>query len=131
MLTIVIILTAGCSDKVSVTGTVKYSGGEPLTKGSVFFRNAEGTRAYQGALKPDGSFALGEIEDGDGIPPGTYSVWIAGANTTDYVRDAAGNLGKQTQSVLIDPKYESPETSELTYTINKSRMRLEITVERP
>jgi len=131
VLAIAIILTTGCSGKVNVTGTVKYPDGEPLTKGNVFFRNAEGTLAFQGTLKPDGSFALGEIKDGDGIPPGNYSAWIAGANATDYARDAAGNLGQQIYSVIIDPKYESPETSGLKYTIDKGNTRLEITVERP
>ena len=126
-----IIFTTGCSDKVSVTGTVKYTDGEPLTQGSVFFRNTDGTHMFHGALDSSGAFALGEIRDGDGIPSGTYTAWIAGANTSDYEQDAAGNLLGRTVSIVIDPKYESPETSGLSFEIDKSRNRIEIEVERP
>jgi hypothetical protein len=126
-------LISGCSGKVSVTGSVKYSDGEPLAKGSVCFRNEEGTRMFQGALKPNGTFDLGEIMDGDGIPAGKYSAWIAGANTTDYVRTARGDLtNQQTHEILIDPKFESPETSGLTFEIERGKKaNLDITVERP
>ena len=132
LLAVAFIFTSGCSDKVGVNGTVKFSDGEPLTQGTVFFRNAEGTRMYQGALQTDGSFALGEIRDGDGIPSGSYTAWIAGANRTDYARDADGNLtGKQVNVVLIDPKYETPETADLSFTIEQKKTRIDILVERP
>ncbi|MCL2006321.1 MAG: carboxypeptidase-like regulatory domain-containing protein [Planctomycetaceae bacterium] len=126
-----ILFTTGCTDKVRVTGTVKYTDGEALTQGSVFFRNAEGTHMFHGALDQNGAFALGEIRDGDGIPSGTYTAWIAGANTSDYEQDAAGNLLGRMVSIIIDPKYESPETSGLSFMIDKSRHRIEIEVERP
>jgi hypothetical protein len=131
MLIISVTLISGCSGKVSVTGTVKYTDGEPLAKGSVYFRNEEGTRMFRGALQPDGTFELGEMMDGDGIPAGRYSAWIAGANTSDYVRTADGDLtDQQTHEILIDPKFESPETSGLTYEVTGAT-KFDIVVERP
>ena len=127
-----IIFTSGCSGKSSVTGTVKYPDGEPLTQGAVFFRNAAGTQMYQGALKPDGSFALGEIKDGDGIPPGDYTAWIAGANDEIYELDAEGNpTGRRINMEIIAPKFTSPETSDLSYTVGKGNNKIDILVERP
>jgi len=132
---LVLVLIAGCSGKSSVSGAVTYmDDGQPLTRGDVFFRNADGTRMYQGAIKPDGSFALGEIKDGDGIPPGSYKVWIANANTTDYDLDEEGRpkSTRMIEIVLIDPKYTSPATSDLTFEIKSGeRKSLDIVVEAP
>lgn len=127
-----LLVLTGCSGKVNVTGTVKYPDGTPLAQGNVFFRNADKTRMYQGTLQPDGSFALGELQDGDGIPSGTYAAWIAGANTSDYERNAAGvPVGKKIDTILIDTKYESPDTSGLSFTVGGGKNVLEITVEKP
>jgi len=127
-----LLVITGCSGKVNVTGTAKFPDGTPLAKGNVFFRNADKTQMYQGTLQSDGSFALGEIEDGDGIPPGTYAAWIAGANTSDYQRNAAGDpAGRIIETVLIDKKYESPDTSGLSFTVGGGRNVIEITVDKP
>ena len=112
-----VIFSTGCSSSVTVKGTVKYPDGEPLTRGIVFFQNAARTLMYQGTLQPDGSFALGVLKDGDGIPPGDYLAWISNANT-DF-------------EIIIDPKYVSPQTSGLTYSIDTKRSNIEIIVERP
>jgi len=62
----------GCSQNAKVTGTVTYSDtGEPVKSGTVMFTN-EKTQG-RGTIK-DGKYSVGLIEDGEGIPPGTYTV---------------------------------------------------------
>ena len=121
----------GCSGKVNVHGTVKYPDGSPLEKGTVCVGNDLVT--YMGNIRAGGTFSLGEIKDGDGIPPGSYKVWVANANTRDYVLDVEGKTtGKTTENVIIDPKYTSPSTSDLTFEIKSGeRKSLDIVVEAP
>ena len=127
-----VLFVCGCSGKVHVHGTVKYPDGLPLEKGTVCVGNDLVT--FMGAIRAGGTFALGEIKDGDGIPPGSYKVWIANANTTDYDLDEEGNprSRKMIEVVLIDPKYTSPSTSDLTFEVKPGeRKSLDIIVEAP
>ena len=126
----ILLTTVGCSDKITVDGTVKFSDGETLTKGSVFFGNAAGTHQYYGAIKSDGTFSLGGLKDGEGIPAGTYSVWLSGINFSDYGIDEKGKSWS-TSSVIMDPRFEQPQTSGLSFDIKEKTKNLEITVERP
>ena len=127
-----VLCVCGCSGKVNVHGTVKYSDGSPLEKGTVCVGNDLVT--FMGSIRAGGTFSLGEIRDGDGIPPGSYKVWIANANTTDYDLDEEGRpkSTRMIEIVLIDPKYTSPATSDLTFEIKSGeRKSLDIVVEAP
>jgi len=122
----------GCSGKVQVHGTVKYPDGSPLEKGTVCVGNDQVT--FMGNIRADGTFSLGEIKDGDGIPPGSYKVWIANTITRNYELDKEGQpiSTRKTEIVLIDPKYGSPSTSGLTFEVKSGeRKRLDIIVETP
>jgi hypothetical protein len=125
----ILLTTLGCSDKITVKGTVKFSDGEPLTKGEVFFGNAAGTHQYYGSIKPDGSFSLGGLKDGEGIPAGKYSVWLVRVNLTEYGTDERGR-GWVNETIIVDPRFEQPQTSGLSFDIDKAA-DIEITVERP
>jgi hypothetical protein len=128
---VILIFCAGCSQKIKTHGKVRYSDGTPLTKGNVFLSN--GLQMFQGTINQDGSFYLGEIRDGDGIPVGNYSAWISGANTTEYELDQKGErTGKQKDIIIIDPKYTDRETSGLNFEIKPGQKNdLEIIVEKP
>ena len=125
----ILLTVLGCSDKITVKGTVKFSDGEPVTRGSVFFGNAAGTHQYYGVIKPDGSFSLGGLKDGEGIPMGKYSAWLAGVNTSEYGVDERGKSWERV-SIIMDPKFGIPQTSGLSYDI-QGKTNIEITVERP
>ncbi len=125
-----LVVGSGCSSKIKAHGAVKFSDGTPLTKGTVFF--SDGLRMFQGEIRANGTFAIGEIRDGDGIPPGNYKVWVV-ANTHDYIRDPETEqiTNRMTHEIVIDPKYESRETSGLSYDIKPGQSSLEIVVEKP
>lgn len=127
---LVLVFFAGCSKKIKVHGSVRFSDGVPLTEGTVFL--SDGLLMYHGEIAPDGSFRLGEIREGDGMPPGRYSAWVA-ANKEEYETDAQGKpTGKRIKTNLIDPKYTNRKTSGLTFEIMPGkRNAIEITVEKP
>ena len=62
----------GCNQNVKVTGKVTYSdNGEPVGKGTVFFI---GEKEQARAEIKDGKYSVGLLKDGEGIPPGKYTV---------------------------------------------------------
>ena len=72
VLLLMCLFTVGCSQNVRVTGTVTYSDtGEPVRSGVVFFIS---DTVMGRANIVDGRYSIGLINDGDGIPRGTYSV---------------------------------------------------------
>jgi len=78
------IAVAGCGKgHVKMSGRVTYSDtGEPLELGTVSFTN--GTIQARGVLDKDGKYVIGMLSAGDGLPPGTYNVYVANA----YRREA-------------------------------------------
>jgi hypothetical protein len=117
----VLLVIAGCSNKVKVGGTVKFDDGMPLDAGQVFMSN--GTFMFQGKILSDGTFSIGEIKDGDGIPPGNYGIWIAGANPS---------ATDQYQTLKIPTKYTNRETSGLTFEVKKNGTKtIDILLEKP
>lgn len=116
---------SGCgSGNIKAGGTVKFPDGSPLGCGSVLFENS-GSQ-YVGHIKPDGSFVISGLKEGDGLPAGTYKVAISGA--AEYVLDSEGN---EVEKLLIASKYASTSTSELTFDISPTNKNIEITVEKP
>lgn len=119
------LILSGCgSNGIKAGGTVKFSDGSPLTCGTVLFENE--SSQYVGHIKPDGSFVVSGLKEGDGLPAGTYKVAISGA--AEYVADAEGN---ETEKFLINPKYISTSTSDLAFDISPENKKIEITVEKP
>ena len=127
---VILFAASGCSGKSTVRGTVKFSDGEPLTRGSVFFQDVGGVHQFFGVINEDGTFSLGELRDGDGIPPGQYTAWLAGVNIEEYGMDENDRDWRRVE-VIMDKKFESPRTSGLSFEISTKRTNIEITVERP
>ena len=72
VLLLLCLVAFGCSPNVKVTGTVTFSDtGEPVKFGTVIF--AGETEAGRGTIK-DGKYSVGLSKDGEGIPPGTYTI---------------------------------------------------------
>lgn len=114
----------GCSN-AKVDGTVKFKDGTPLTEGKILFE-APKVGSVSGMIKNDGSFQLGTLKDGDGVPRGSYRGKIIGTMKADP------NSPKEDIQYIrvIDAKYENYETSGITLEV-KGKMTVDIPVEAP
>ena len=125
LLTLSAMLLSGCG-QTKVTGTVSFPDGSPLTTGTIIFEDDK--NSYTATIKDDGSFKMGMLKDGEGIPPGQYRVAIMAV-------DPESDNDVETQATskarfLTHPKYASSRTSGITYDVQKN-MNITITVEKP
>ncbi len=110
-------MVVACSSNVKTGGTVVFADGSVLDRGMVVLSNE--TSQYTGMIRPDGSFKLGGLKQGSGLPPGTYR---------GVVLDALGD----DEFSLIANKFSSAELSGLVFEISKGdREPLQIVVEPP
>jgi hypothetical protein len=110
-----LLVFVGCSDAVSVTGTVKLADGTPFTMGYVSFESA--TTNVIGPLDRNGNFSLFQIKPGDRVPPGTY-------------RGAIMFGGTDEDPLPFPSKYTSFATSGLTVTVERGKpVTLDIVLE--
>ena len=119
----------GCDQNVKVKGTVTYSDtGEPVKFGTVIF-NGENV-VGRGAIN-NGKYSVGRINDGDGIPRGTYTV----SSDSPYIPEPPkiamiGIDGKPVSTNAPSQERELFYTKEpKTFEIKKS-MTYDFTVER-
>lgn len=122
LLLLLVLLLSGCSDKKKLGGKVTFSDGEPLKAGTVFFSKDDFlARAH---LRPDGTYDVGSLSQKDGLPPGTYKVYISGAveavdpNDPDKLRS------------LIAPEFASLEKTPLSVTVPGEKV-YDIVVKKP
>ena len=136
---LVLIFLAGCGDP-KVTGKVTFPDGTPLTKGQVLFQK-EGFVAA-GDIRSDGTYSAGKNKDGDGLPPGKYEVFIAGATMAGELQNAPapseglGSADSRAHEMaetihLVHRKYTNPNTSGLTVEVKNKAVKFDITVEPP
>lgn len=128
---LVVLFLCGCNSKEPFHGSVLFEDGQPLAIGTVCL--SDGLHLYQGVIQQNGSFQIGEFRDGDGIPPGNYTAWIANANTIEYILNAKGErTGKTVEHKTIADKYTSPDTSGLTFSVETGQKNnVELTVTKP
>jgi hypothetical protein len=139
-LTVCVLLSlalAGCGKNSALQGRVTFEDGTPLTVGTVVFSSADGLA--RGQIQPDGTYRVGTLKAHDGILPGTYRVFIIGAegpggppqNTGE--RDSEGNPIHAPIALvpLIDVRYMTAESTPLTCTVPAPGNRFDIIVERP
>ncbi|MDR1963233.1 MAG: carboxypeptidase-like regulatory domain-containing protein [Planctomycetaceae bacterium] len=111
----------GCGNRhVSGSGIVKYSSGEPVPSGVIFFSTSQFN--YTGTIK-DGVFELGGLKEKDGLPPGTYNIHLIGSEPSE---------GTDRDIPLFADKYNNPETSGIVIEVKSGeKNRFEIVVEKP
>jgi len=112
-----LVVLSGCSsNQVPGSGTVKYDSGEPLQNGTVVFKT--GQHQYTGEIGTDGTFQLGGLKDGDGLPPGTYKVAVLGFDTND--------------NLLVSEKFSDANRSGLSFEVKKGeKNHFEVVVAKP
>ena len=108
----------GCSGHVGLSGKVTYSDDDsPLTVGNVVFK--KGGLVSWGKLQSDGTYVIGSVSEADGLPPGVYQVYVSGAERVVVPGNEDRGIPDEMES-LIDLKYTTAETSELTVEVKRS-----------
>ena len=111
---------AGCSNKIQLGGTVTFEDeGTPLSRGVVVF--ATSSFEAKGSLDADGKYTMGSIDVADGLPKGSYQVYIAGAME---------ELPSGQMRSMIDDKYANFASTPLTCEIPAPKNTFDIKVPR-
>ncbi|MDR1385020.1 MAG: hypothetical protein LBJ67_14400 [Planctomycetaceae bacterium] len=117
---------AGCGGHTQLKGKVVFEDGSPLTVGMMVFD--DGTTLARAPIQPNGTFTAGTEKENNGLPPGTYKVYIIGAEET--LDNPEGKFPPPTRP-LIHKKHTAADTSELVVTVDTSTKDFTITVEPP
>jgi hypothetical protein len=109
----------GCTKRTtrvtcSVEGTVSYQG-KPISGGFIVFSNLEAGILQSARLEADGRYRLGEI------PVGEYKVYF-GDPPPPGPEETAPTADRS--PLPIPQQYKSPETSQLTATLNSGTNKL-------
>lgn len=113
------LMITGCGGQTNVTGTVKYSDGTPLDRGTVNFDSD--SFASFGTIQSDGSVVVGEWDGG--VPDGTYTVTVEAMTDGNMQTDDDGNVSGEEPVTLV-------KNNKTTVTIDSSNKTFELTVEK-
>ncbi|VTT96867.1 Uncharacterized protein OS=Blastopirellula marina DSM 3645 GN=DSM3645_05690 PE=4 SV=1 [Gemmataceae bacterium] len=121
------LVPVGCSGPAihPVRGTVKFPDGSPLTAGRVALDTGDALTGSWGAIQPDGTFVMGTNTPRDGVPTGTFRVYIVGA-----VTQPSGDGAAVEPKPLVHERFTRPETSGLSFTV-PDQTTWDIVVEKP
>ena len=111
-----VIIVSGCSDATRVSGKVVMTDGSPISKGIVSF--SKGDFNGTGNIQADGTYKLGGVKDGEGVPPGKYTVTLRG-----IVEQVPGKMvaGVPVVRSLVDETFSTTcEVGEKTMTFDIS-----------
>ncbi|MCL2006253.1 MAG: hypothetical protein FWG73_08850 [Planctomycetaceae bacterium] len=122
-----IAMLSGCSDAVQLRGTVTFEDGSPVGIGTVCFDS--GSSIARGDLQSDGTYRLSTVNPGDGIPPGTYTVYLINTERGESVPRGDGNFADVIVQT-VDPKFTTRASSEITVTVDKSTRTFDFEVRR-
>jgi hypothetical protein len=123
LLSAALFLFVGCNNgKVGLSGKVTYTDGTPLTVGEIYFETD--THVARGTLQNNGTYVVGTLSKKDGLPKGTYRVYITGADKL-----VTGKNEIQLPESLIDEKYRKSSTSGLTVDIPTPDAKFNVIVE--
>lgn len=126
LVAIILVAVSGCSNYVKVGGKITFSeDGSPLTTGTVCFQSD--SHMARGAVKNDGTYTMDSVKKNDGLPPGTYKVFIADAYRV------VGEIPEDREAevdLLIAEKYTSASRSGWTVEVSQSSRSFDFQVER-
>ena len=130
---LVLALCIGCSENVSLRGTVLDENGNPITIGVVNFVSEQGLSRAQ--IQSDGSYVVGTLKERDGLPRGTYRVYVTNAEI--YVPsqapprvDAMGHVSPAMPDTrpLIASRYTTEATTPIIVEVPAPGNRFDIVV---
>ncbi|WP_166822991.1 carboxypeptidase regulatory-like domain-containing protein [Thalassoroseus pseudoceratinae] len=129
-----LLMGCGGSDNSSLSGTVKFSDGTPLTQGTIVFTSS--TYETEARINNDGTFSVEGIgNDEAGAPPGTYKVWfrdVGGqADLSAHSEDGSENEDSAKTDFLVAEKFTTVGATDITKEVESGSNEFEITVEKP
>ena len=114
----IVVAIAGCSRSSAtypVTGTVKFSNGQPLAGGRILFQpTGEPSQPAKATIAVDGTFSLGTFEIDDGAVPGHHRVAIYPKVPPEVGNDMAAIARYRS---VIDSRLQNIQTTPLEYTV--------------
>ncbi|MDR1480715.1 MAG: carboxypeptidase-like regulatory domain-containing protein [Planctomycetaceae bacterium] len=126
-LLLVCVCFCGCGNgNQQLSGKVTFPDGSPLNVGIVCFENAETNKMARGELNENGVYVVGFESEKNGIPKGTYKVFITGAILEKGINEKTGLPVTEPQ---IAAKYSNKSTSGLTFTADGKTKTFDIVVE--
>jgi len=133
---LILALCVGCGKNVPLKGKVLDEDGNPITVGMVNFVSDKGLSRAK--IQSDGSYTVGTLKETDGLPPGTYKVYVSGAEIAMPPQgppklDSMGQPIQQMGSYkkLVATKYTTEEDTPLTCEIPAPGNRYDVVVEKP
>jgi len=115
---------------------VRFADGEPLQKGRVVVDSPDRKTSSWGMIMPDGTFVMGTRTSKDGVPAGSYRVFIINAMSdlspelmVDSVEASRARESFRSKP-LIHGRYSNKETSGISFDVPK-QLRWDIIVEPP
>ena len=119
----------GCGGGVKLTGTVTFEDGTPVEVGTVVFESSGSIS--RGDIGSNGEYRVSTIKPGDGIPPGTYNVYLINTEKTEMI-PVPGSDGdfRDITVQTVASKYLSSATSDLTYTVDRASKTFDFEVEK-
>ncbi|MDR3183484.1 MAG: hypothetical protein LBT89_11320 [Planctomycetaceae bacterium] len=120
-----LLLAAGCSSGVRVSGTVTYEDdSSPVTHGSVLFSDAVHTYA---AVIRNGRY----VTDSKGVLPSAYKITLSDTDKTETSFTDSG-LPFVKRTALIDPVYKMTNSSPLSLEVpSGGALKYDIKVKKP
>ena len=120
-----LLLLTGCDTNVGLKGKVIFSDDRsPVPTGIVCFEMDN--FLARGIINPDGTFVVGSLKAKDGLPKGTYRVYVSGAKKV--IEPEKGGL--EILEPLIDEKFTSGITSGIAIDVTPSTKFFEVVVDR-
>ena len=120
-----VLFLSGCGKNMPLSGKITFDDGTPLTSGTIVFQCDK--TLSRGIIQEDGTYVVGTEKSRNGIPKGKeFSVSITGA-----YEPLPPDAGMVVPVPLVDPKYNTPETSGLTFNSDGKTKTFDFVVERP
>ncbi|MDR2171851.1 MAG: hypothetical protein LBP59_17035 [Planctomycetaceae bacterium] len=122
-----LLIFVGCSSNVSLKGRVTFSDDDsPVSAGTVCF--VKDSFQASGKLDANGNYVVGSLKATDGLPVGSYNVYIADAKKqtgTKKVKQleidgTTKEVDEPVYGMLVDSKFCDPKTSGLTIEVKGS-----------
>lgn len=121
-----LVVCAGCDDGrpplFPVRGAVVFSSGEPVRQATIEFVPESPGPSPRGKTDSEGQFTLNTYDSQDGAPAGEYRVVVLQV-IPPRAAESVRKLGEEHaahggQIAVVSLKHASPETSELSCTVN-------------